>query len=110
MRKPPTYKDFEKQFPDYIIIQKSGCFYEAYGKSAEIVSRELEYKLYENYYGKSYVDPYVLDGEQWGLEFQLTGRRVRNYGGSNAFPAYWAELKRTFTPFLKECPPIVETE
>lgn len=26
MRKPPTYNDFEKQFPDYIIIQKSGCF------------------------------------------------------------------------------------
>ena len=52
MRKPPTYKDFETQFPDYIIIQKSGCFYEAYGRSAEIVSRELEYKLYKNYYGK----------------------------------------------------------
>lgn len=32
MRKPPTYNAFEKQFPDYIIIQKSGCFYEAYGE------------------------------------------------------------------------------
>lgn len=32
MRKQPTYKDYEKQFPDYIIIRKLGCFYEAYGK------------------------------------------------------------------------------
>ena len=38
MRKQPTYKDYEKQFPDYVIIRKLGCFYEAYGKSAEIVS------------------------------------------------------------------------
>ena len=39
-------------------------------------------KLYVHEWKKSYVDPYVLDGEQWGLEFQLTGRRVRNYGGT----------------------------
>ena len=67
-------------------------------------------KLYVHEWKKSYVDPYVLDGEQWGLEFQLTGRRVRNYGGSNAFPPYWAELKGTFSPFLKVCPPIDKTE
>ena len=52
MKKPPTYADFEKQFPDYIIIRKEGCFYETYRKSAKVLSRELEYKLYEDYYGR----------------------------------------------------------
>ena len=41
MKKPPTYADFEKQFPDYIIIRKEGCFYETYRKSAKVLSREL---------------------------------------------------------------------
>ena len=52
MKKPPTYADFEKQFPDYIIIRKEGCFYETYRKSAKVLSRELEYKLYEDCYGR----------------------------------------------------------
>ena len=52
MKKPPTYADFEKQFPDYIIIRKEGCFYETYRKSAIVLSRELEYKLYEDCYGR----------------------------------------------------------
>ena len=52
MKKPPTYADFEKQFPDYIIIRKEGCFYETYRKSAKVLSREWEYKLYEDYYGR----------------------------------------------------------
>ena len=52
MKKPLTYMDFEKQFPDYIIIRKEGCFYETYRKSAKVLSRELEYKLYEDYYGR----------------------------------------------------------
>ena len=87
---------------------------EALPFSREITEKEwrnlldrLFCKLYVHEWKKTYDDPCVLDGEQWDLEFHLTGRRVRNYGGSNAFPAYWAELKRTFTPFLKECPPAV---
>ena len=52
MKKPPTYADFEKQFPDYIIIRTEGCFYETYRKSAKVLSRELEYKLYEDCYGR----------------------------------------------------------
>ena len=52
MKKPPTYADCEKQFPDYIIIRKEGCFYETYRKSAKVLSRELEYKLYEDCYGR----------------------------------------------------------
>ena len=59
-------------------------------------------KLYLHEWKKNYVDPNVLDGEQWELELKLSGGRVRNYGGSNAFPPYWAELKTTFRPFFKE--------
>lgn len=59
-------------------------------------------KLYLHEWKKNFVDPCVLDGEQWELELKLTGSRVRNYGGSNAFPPYWAELKTTFRPFFKE--------
>ena len=59
-------------------------------------------KLYLHEWKKNYADPNVLDGEQWELELKLTGGRVRNYGGSNSFPPYWAELKTTFRPFFKE--------
>ena len=59
-------------------------------------------KLYLHEWKKNYVDPNVLDGEQWELDLKLTGGRVRNYGGSNAFPPYWAELKTTFRPFFRE--------
>lgn len=59
-------------------------------------------KLYLHEWKKNFVDPDILDGEQWELELKLTGGRVRNYGGSNAFPPYWAELKTTFRPFFKE--------
>ena len=59
-------------------------------------------KLFLHEWKKNFVDPDILDGEQWELELKLTGGRVRNYGGSNAFPPYWAELKTTFRPFFKE--------
>ena len=58
-------------------------------------------KLYVHEWKKQYVDPDILDGEQWELEIRLTGRRVRNYYGSNDYPPYWNELKRTFKPFTK---------
>lgn len=57
-------------------------------------------KLYVHEWKESYVDPYILDGEQWALEFRLTNKRVRNYHGSNMFPTYWDELKCTFKPFF----------
>ena len=58
--------------------------------------------LYVHEWKESYVNPFILDGVQWALEFRLTNRRVRNIRGSNAFPAYWNELKRTFKPFFQE--------
>lgn len=68
----------------------------------EKLLNRLYCKLYVHEWKKEYSNNCVLDGEQWSLEFKLEGRRVRNYGGSNAFPAYWKELKRTFQPFFKE--------
>ncbi len=59
-------------------------------------------KLYLHEWKKSFIDLGILDGEQWELELKLTGGRVRNYSGSNAFPPYWEELKKTFRPFFKE--------
>ena len=59
-------------------------------------------KLYLHEWKKIFYNPEVQDGEQWELEITLTGKRVRNYSGSNAFPPYWAELKTTFRPYFKE--------
>ena len=58
-------------------------------------------KLYVHEWKKQYYNSDIMDGEQWELEIRLTGRRVRNYSGSNEFPAYWNELQRTFRPFFK---------
>ena len=52
MKSHQLTQTLKKQFPDYIIIRKEGCFYETYRKSAKVLSRELEYKLYEDYYGR----------------------------------------------------------
>lgn len=57
-------------------------------------------KLFLMYWKKSYNDPYILDGEQWGLEIKLDGNKVRNYYGSNAYPIYWRELLKLFRPFF----------
>lgn len=71
-------------------------------KEWEKLLDRLYCKLHLHEWKKNYFDPCVLDGEQWELEIKLTNGRVRNYGGSNAFPPYWRELKSTFRPFFKE--------
>ena len=58
-------------------------------------------KLYVHEWKKRYYEN-MKDGEQWELGLKLTGGRVRNYYGSNAFPPYWDELKAIFRPFFKE--------
>ena len=63
---------------------------------------KLYCKMYLHEWKKDYIDPNILDGEQWELELKLTNRRVRNYSGSNAFPPYWRELKRIFRPYFRE--------
>ena len=59
-------------------------------------------KLYVHEWKKNFIDPTIMDGEQWELTLKLTGGRQRRYSGSNAFPPYWRELKSTFRPFFKE--------
>ncbi len=67
---------------------------------ARLVNR-LYNELYVHEWKKSYVDPCVMDGEQWSLEIMLTNRRIRTCHGSNAYPPYWQELKALFHPFLR---------
>ena len=58
-------------------------------------------ELYIHEWKKAYDNYEILDGEQWSLELTLTNRRKRTYGGSNAYPPYWPELKALFRPFLR---------
>ena len=72
-------------------------------KEWQRVVNRLYGSLYLHEWKKSFVpEDIVLDGEQWELQIRLTGSRVRNYNGSNAFPPYWRELLTTFKPFFKE--------
>lgn len=66
----------------------------------EILDR-LYGPIYLHEWKKSYIDPAVMDGEQWSLEIGLTGKRKRSYSGSNAYPPYWNELLRIFRKFAK---------
>ncbi len=45
MKKQPTYQDFEKQFPEYIVLQKEGFMYTAHGPSAEVFGYAMDYKV-----------------------------------------------------------------
>lgn len=58
-------------------------------------------RLYIHEWKKSYVNPDILDGEQWELRLKLTRDRQRNYYGSNAYPPLWKELKGVFRPYFK---------
>ncbi len=59
-------------------------------------------KLYLHEWKDSFVDPYVLDGEQWELEIQLKDDGKITYSGSNDFPPYWKELKALFAPYFEK--------
>lgn len=67
----------------------------------KIISK-LYKRLYIHEWKKRFVDPGVLDGEQWELEIHLVGGRKRTYYGSNAYPPLWKELKNVFRPYFTE--------
>ncbi len=84
-------------------------FVQNYGDAQEKLSGEEWRALLDRLFCDLYVlewkkqyypDGVIMDGEQWELEIRLTGRRVRKYYGSNAFPAYWEELFETFQPYF----------
>lgn len=58
--------------------------------------------LFVHEWEETYIDPDILDGEQWELKIILDNGGVLERSGSNAFPPYWGELKRTFKRFLDE--------
>lgn len=47
-----TYSKFEELYPEHVIIMKEGCFYSAHNASAQVLNRELEYKLAEDIFGR----------------------------------------------------------
>ena len=59
-------------------------------------------QLYVHEWEETYTDYNVLDGEEWSLELYAGNSVIHKSSGSNAFPAYWNELKRTFQAFLNE--------
>lgn len=65
----------------------------------QILNR-LYLQLYLHEWKHNFEDPCVLDGTQWDLRIKLTNGRVRNYGGSNAFPPYWRDLIKIFQQFV----------
>lgn len=57
-------------------------------------------KLFLHEWEKEFDDPNILDGTQWELDLHLTGKRVREYYGSNDYPPYWDEMYALFRPYL----------
>lgn len=53
-KKIPTYRDFERQFPDYIIIQKEGFMYQAHHKSADAFGYAMDYEVVKDKDGNSF--------------------------------------------------------
>ena len=63
---------------------------------------DLYNRMYLQEWKREYIDPNVLDGEQWELEIKLSDDRTEYHCGSNAYPPYWPELKKLFSPYLKK--------
>lgn len=61
---------------------------------------KLYIQMYLHEWKKKYVNPNVMDGTQWELKIKMTGRRERNYYGSNDYPPYWTELKNIFREYI----------
>lgn len=82
-------------------------------ESVEEIPKEqferLEKKLAELSIGswrKEYVDPGVLDGTQWELEYKEQGKRCRHICGSNDYPGSWKAfieaIEDTWTDLLSD--------
>ena len=41
---------------------------------------------------KEFVDPGILDGTQWELEYKEQGKRCRHIYGSNDYPECWNDF------------------
>ncbi|MGL5950954.1 MAG: hypothetical protein ACRCZH_06005 [Cetobacterium sp.] len=47
-----------------------------------------------NYWGKKYVDEFIMDGFQWEIEMKFEGRRAFKSCGDNLLPPYLVELEK----------------
>ena len=85
-------------FPEYAEAQNEVIT----GKEWRRLLNKIFCQLCVHEWEKSYVDSDVLDGEQWKLQFELSGGRHLDYYGSNAYPPLWKELKNVFRPYFKK--------
>ena len=92
MKKYPTYSDFEKQFPEYIIIQKERFMYTTHGRSAEAFGFFMDYKVVKSNDGQAFTggpDPdkicQVLKGQNISFILIEDHRIVDGHSGENPF-------------------------
>ena len=89
------YRDFEKQFPEYLILRKEGCFYMSYNKSAKVLSYVMDYALGEDAYGRPVTggsDPdkiiNILKAEDFNFLVIEDNRITDGSSGRNPFEFY----------------------
>lgn len=87
-----VYRQLEHQFPNYIIIQKEGCFYSAHHKSAQALSQIMDYEL-----GKDYTGNFVTGGpdsakicaqlelDDYNFLLVENGKIIYGHSGKNPF-------------------------
>jgi len=92
MARVPTYRDFENQFPNYIILQKEGFMYTAHGRSAEVFAYAMDYKLVKTDEGLTFTggpDPdkiaRVLKAQDYNFIIVENHRIVDGHSGRDPF-------------------------
>lgn len=79
-----AYKgDFNDPDNEYVV--------ELQEEEIRVLERRLS-KLKINGWKKEFVDPGILDGTQWELEYKEHGKRCRHIYGSNDYPECWNDF------------------
>jgi len=63
--------------------------------ASEALKKRLS-TIHTEYWSVDYLDPWVLDGEQWTLFIYYTDGCALKYSGSNAYPDNWNDLLEAF--------------
>lgn len=68
----------------------------------DALMRTLFDRLFVHEWKKSYVNPCVLDGTQWGLTLVFPDGKEWEIHGSNAYPPLWDAFYRRFHKYVHE--------
>ncbi|MBP7332468.1 MAG: hypothetical protein KBA08_09230 [Firmicutes bacterium] len=87
-----VYSRYEDQYPKHVIIMKEGFFYSAHNASAQVLNRELEYKLAEDMFdrlstGGPDIDKItgILTAEDYSFIVVEAGEITQKYDGRYPF-------------------------